>query len=253
MGVRLAELYLLRHGESTANADGLFTGITDVHLTAAGITEAEHAAQLLVQSGAVPDRIWTSTLSRTAETVAAMLPFFLPRVPQVIADWRLNERNYGALTGLSKAAVASRYGRQQFLTWRRSYATAPPPMDPARLDELAHTEPCHSLPPEALTSTESLADVVKRVTPFWQEQLSPGLTLSARTLVVGHGNSLRALAMLIQNLSIPAIEQLNIPTGHPLRYRFDLSPRTPELVSADYLDPAAAVEAATLLARQGGT
>lgn len=253
MGVRIAELYLLRHGESTANAAGLFTGILDAPLSAAGVTEAQHAARLLVEAGAVPDRIWISALSRTAETVAVMLPVFLPTIPDVGADWRLNERNYGALTGLSKAAVETSYGRDQFLAWRRSYATAPPPMDAARLNNFADTEPFRSLPPEALTSTESLADVVRRVAPFWRERLSPELAASPRILVVGHGNSLRALAMLIEDLSIPTVEQLNIPTGHPLRYRFDLSSGKPELISSSYLDPDAAVEAATLLARQGGT
>ncbi len=248
-----ADLYLLRHGESTANAEGLFTGITDAHLTARGVAEAQAAARLLVEDGAVPERIWTSALTRTSETVTAMLPIFLPATPPVIANWRLNERNYGALTGLSKAAVAQQYGLDRFFAWRRSYSTPPPPMSTERLNEFAHTLPFRSLPPAALTATESLEDVVARVTPFWEHTLAPALTARSRTLVVAHGNSLRALAMIIEKLTIPAAEQLNIPTGHPLRYRFDFSAATPYLVSRGYLDPDAAAEAATRLARQGGT
>lgn len=249
-----ADLYLLRHGESTANAQGLFTGITDVHLTDQGIREARRAAQLLVDARAVPDRIWRSALIRTAETVDAMLPAFLPATPAVATEWRLNERNYGALTGLSKSAVASQYGVDQFLTWRRSYATAPPPMPAEMLADFAAAEPFRSLPGIALTTTESLADVVERVAPFWSDTLAPELADDGRvTLIVAHGNSLRALAMLIENLPVAAVETLNIPTGHPLRYRFDLSSRTPRLIGRDYLDPDAAVEAAALLTRQGGT
>ncbi|MEO7015385.1 MAG: 2,3-bisphosphoglycerate-dependent phosphoglycerate mutase [Leifsonia sp.] len=248
-----ADLYLLRHGESTGNAEGLFTGITDVHLTPHGVAEVQQAAQLLFEDGAVPNRIWTSALTRTVETVDAMLPVFLPATPPVIADWRLNERNYGALTGLSKAAVAEQYGLDQFFAWGRSFSTAPPPMPAEWLTEFAHTQPFRSLPRAALTATESLEDVVDRVRPFWQQELAPMLRTDGCTLVVAHGNSLRALAMIVEELTIPAVEQLNIPTGHPLRYRFDLSAETPRLVSRGYLDPDAAVEAATLLARQGGT
>lgn len=247
------DLYLLRHGESSSNAQGLFTGVLDVPLTPRGEAEARYAAELLTDAHAVPDRVYRSALARTGQTVAAMLPVFEPTHPAVVIDWRLNERNYGALTGLSKSAVARKYGIDQFLAWRRSFTVAPPPMDSSMLASFADSDLFRSLPAAALTPTESLADVTLRVLPFVERELFPALRSGVHLLVVGHGNSLRALCMIVEQLGPAEVETLNIPTGHPLRYRFDLRSGTPVMISRSYLDPDAAVAAAETLSRQGGT
>ena len=247
------DLYLLRHGESTSNAQGLFTGILDVPLTPRGITEARNAAELLKSAHAIPTLVYRSALLRTAQTVTAMLPVFAPTMPKVEVEWRLNERNYGALTGQSKSAVADRYGVAQFLAWRRSFSTAPPPMNTEMLTSFAANEPFKSLPSQALTSTESLADVTSRLLPFVQHELLPAIQHRERCLVIAHGNSLRALCMILEGLTPDEVEELAIPTGHPLRYRFDLRAGFPVMTSRTYLDPDAAVTATEILSRQGGT
>lgn len=249
----LADLYLLRHGESTANAQGLFTGVLDPSLTPLGLKEARGAAALLVAAGGRPALAFHSALRRTTETVAEMLPLLGDPAPRVEADWRLDERNYGALTGQSKAAVAARYGVERFLAWRRSFALRPPALAEEQLEALRAAEPFRSLPPEALTPAESLEDVVARVVPFVAERLLPALVPGAPVLVVAHGNSLRALSMVLEGLSPEEVEHLAIPTGQPLRYRFDLRVGTPVLAARAYLDPDTALPAAELLGSQGGT
>lgn len=246
------EVYLLRHGESTANAQGLFTGVLNPPLTVRGRIEARDAGHLLLDAGIRPSVIFASALERTIAT-ALLVKDVLADDTDIRIDWRLNERNYGALTGQSKTAVAHRYGVSQFLVWRRSFLTAPPPMSTEQTEAIRSEEPFRSLPEEALMPTESLHDVVRRVLPFVTEQLFPALTDQPPVLVVGHGNSLRALSMVIEGLTPRQVEQLAIPTGQPLRYRFDLRSGTPTLIARDYLDPDAAVEATELLNRQGGT
>lgn len=253
MGVTTShEVYLLRHGESTANAQGLFTGVLNPPLTERGRLEARDAGRLLQAVGVRPAVIFTSALERTIAT-AREVKDALRDDADIRIDWRLNERNYGALTGHSKTAVARRYGVSQFLTWRRSFLIAPPAMNAEQLHDLGSEEPFRSLPDEALTPTESLHDVGRRILPFVTDQLFPALIDEPPVLVVGHGNSLRALSMIIEGLTPAQVEQLAIPTGQPLRYRFVLRSGTPTLIARDYLDPDAAVEATELLNRQGGT
>lgn len=246
------EIYLLRHGESTANAQGLFTGVLNPPLTERGRVEAREAGLLLQAAGVRPAVIFASTLARTIDT-ARIVKGVLGDDADIRIDWRLNERNYGALTGQSKTAVARRYGMSRFLTWRRSFLTSPPPMSPEQVEAIRSEEPFRSLPQAALTPTESLHDVGRRIVPFVTEQLYPALVKESPVLVIGHGNSLRALCMILEVLTPRQVEHLAIPTGQPLRYRFDLRSGTPALVSREYLDPDAAVEATELLNRQGGT
>ena len=246
------DLYLLRHGESTANAQGLFTGLLNPPLTERGRAEAQGAGRLLREERIQPAAIFASVLERTI-TTAREVKDLLHNPAEIRADWRLNERNYGALTGQSKTAVAHRYGVSQFLAWRRSFLTAPPPMSDEQLAAFRRQEPFRSLPSDTLTPGESLHDVVRRILPFVTEQLFPALVDEPPVLVVGHGNSLRALSMVIEGLTPRQVEELAIPTGQPLRYRFVLRSGTPTLIARDYLDPDAAVEATELLNRQGGT
>ncbi|HSP51717.1 MAG TPA: 2,3-diphosphoglycerate-dependent phosphoglycerate mutase [Cryobacterium sp.] len=251
-------LIVLRHGESTANAAGLFTGVLDAPLSEQGFREA-HAATALLNIAlpgnlppAAPVTLFTSTLARAGQT-AAIVAAGLDRQPAgYVADWRLNERNYGALTGRSKDDVRAEFGEERFVAWRRSVAEAPPAMGDRLFDEFAGSPLFRSLPPAALTRTEALSDVITRVDAFLTERVDPLLARGETVLVVAHGNSLRALCAVIDGLDDRQIRDLNLPTGQPLVYRFDAR-GNPVPFGGLYLDSVTALAAAITLANEGGT
>jgi 2,3-bisphosphoglycerate-dependent phosphoglycerate mutase len=244
-------LVLLRHGESTANAAGLFTGLLDVPLTAAGEREARHAGELLARQHLDIRAVMTSTMQRARRSAALVVAALGPPVPVVTAEWRLNERNYGALTGRTKAEVLAEVGPAQFIAWRRSMYDAPPPMTPELLHRITAAAGPAARPRPEFGLTESLADVVTRVRPLLTELLVP--TLRDRSvLVVAHGNSLRALVSIIDGLDEPAVAALNLPTGQPLRYRLTAEGRSAPFGGA-WLDPDTAANAAARIASEGGT
>lgn len=244
-------LILLRHGESEWNAANLFTGWVDVGLTDKGRAEAVRGGALLREAGITPDVVVTSLLKRAITTAnLALEEAGLSWLP-VQRNWRLNERHYGALQGKNKKETLEAYGEDQFMLWRRSYDTPPPPIDPDSEFAQAHDARYANLPPEARPSTECLADVVTRLIPYWQdvivgEYLSSGQTV----LVAAHGNSLRALVKHLDGISDEDIAGLNIPTGIPLVYRLDDEYR-PIIPGGEYLDPDAATAAAAAVANQG--
>ncbi len=245
-------LVLLRHGESTANAAGLFTGVLDVPLSVRGIHEAHAAAALLTEAGLAPQSVFSSELHRARQTAEIVIGD-LPARPEVLAaDWRLNERNYGALTGRSKEGVRAEFGQEQFLAWRRSVHTAPPPLGDAAFAELRESALFQRLPAEALTRTEALSEVMTRVAAFHTERVQPRLAAGQTVLVVAHGNSLRAYCAVLDALDDHAIHRLNLPTGHPLVYRFASAP-APRRRGGRYLDAVGAHAAAITLALEGGT
>ncbi|MDP4675691.1 MAG: phosphoglyceromutase [Candidatus Nanopelagicales bacterium] len=244
-------LILLRHGESEWNALNLFTGWVDVGLTDRGRAEAKRGGELLRAAGVIPDVVLTSLLKRAITTANLALDAADLSWLPVQRNWRLNERHYGALQGKNKKETLRQYGEEKFMMWRRSYDTPPPPIDPA--SEFAQTDdPRYAmLPPEVRPNTECLADVVKRILPYWDdvivgEQLRAGKTV----LVVAHGNSLRALVKHLDGISDEDIAGLNIPTGIPLVYHLDDNLR-PVIAGGEYLDPAAAASAAAAVAAQG--
>ncbi len=247
--MRTGSLMLLRHGESAANALGLFTGVLDVGLTPRGERSSRDAAARVRASGWRPGLVLASELVRswhTADIVASAVG------GRVVRDWRLNERSYGALSGYGKREVAERYGHELFLHWRRSFSGRPDPL-PARTVSLWRSlPPFDRLPPEALAATESLADVVERVRPLWTGEVAAALRTGTDVLVVAHGNSLRALCGLIDDLSGEELRELNLPNARPLLYELDA-----ELVPLNrggrYLDPHLAAEEAAVIAAQGGT
>lgn len=249
---RFGSMLLLRHGESTANAAGLFTGVLDVGLTERGFREARTAAKLITAAGVRPDVTYVSELRRTRQTAEILLRVLdLPSTP-IRSDWRLDERNYGALTGRSKHDVRAEFGEVAFRMWRRSVDVAPPPMPDDQFDSIAGSVPFRNLPAVALSRTESLADVIARVRSFYLQRIVPDITGGLTVLVVGHGNSLRALCADLDQLSRAEIEALNIPTGQPLLYDFGRI-FTLEARSNHYLDPDTALPAAIGIAQQGGT
>ena len=244
-------LVLLRHGESEWNERNLFTGWVDVDLNERGRGEAARGGQLLKEAGILPDVVHTSLLKRAIKTSQIALEACDRHWIPVVRNWRLNERHYGALQGKNKAQTLETYGEEQFMLWRRSYDTPPPPIDPT--SEWAQTnDPRYAaLPPEARPSTECLKDVVTRLIPYWEdvivaEHLRAGLT----TLVAAHGNSLRALVKHLDGISDEDIAALNIPTGIPLVYTLDENLK-PIVRGGEYLDPEAATAAAAAVAAQG--
>ncbi len=243
-------LVLLRHGESDWNAKNLFTGWVDVGLSAKGETEARRGGELLAQHNLLPDLLHTSVLRRAIRTAELALDGCDRHWIPVRRHWRLNERHYGALQGKNKKQTLEEYGEEQFMRWRRSYDTPPPPIDPDDEYSQAHDVRYAGLAPELRPAAECLADVVERMLPYWYDAIVPDLLTGQTVLVAAHGNSLRALVKHLDSISDEEIVGLNIPTGIPLRYDLDDSLR-PLTRGGEYLDPEAAATAAAAVANQG--
>jgi 2,3-bisphosphoglycerate-dependent phosphoglycerate mutase len=223
-------LVLLRHGQSLWNLENRFTGWVDVDLTAAGEAEAVRGGELMEAAGIVFDRAFASVLLRAIRTgwlaLAAAGQAWIP----VVNDWRLNERHYGALTGLDKAETAQRHGADQVKLWRRSYDVAPPPLAPGGPFDLSRDRRYAGV---AVPATESLKTTLERVLPYWDMAIAPALAAGETVLVAAHGNSLRAIAKHLFALDETAVVRLEIPTGNQLVLEL-----TPELTptGARYLD-----------------
>ena len=244
-------LILLRHGESEWNAKNLFTGWVDVDLTDKGRAEARRGGELLLEAGLLPDVVHTSLLTRAIHTSQLALEAAGRLWIPVRRNWRLNERHYGALQGKNKKQTLEEYGEEQFMLWRRSYDVPPPPIAPD--DPYAQTDDPRyaALPPDARPATECLADVVRRMIPYWEDVIvAEDLRVGRTVLVAAHGNSLRALVKHLDGISDADIAELNIPTGIPLVYRLDTNLK-PMVSGGEYLDPEAAATAAAAVAAQG--
>jgi len=243
-------LVILRHGESVWNLENIFTGWTDVALSEKGEAEARDAGAVMANEGLSFDVLHTSLLKRAIDTAdLALGEMDMGWIP-VLRNWRLNERHYGALQGLNKKETADKYGLEQVHVWRRSYATPPPALEPGDDRHPASDRRYASLAPEQLPATECLADVVDRMLPYWYDSIVPDLRAGRTTLVVAHGNSLRALVMHLDGISQDAISELNIPTGMPRLYGFDADL---SVVDARYLgEPEAVAAAAAAVAAQAG-
>jgi 2,3-bisphosphoglycerate-dependent phosphoglycerate mutase len=240
-------LILLRHGESQWNEKNLFTGWVDVDLTDKGRAEAVRGGKLLVEQGVLPDVLYTSLLRRAITTANLALDAADRHWIPVHRDWRLNERHYGALQGLDKAETLAKYGQDQFMSWRRSYDTPPPPIEKGSTYS-QDGDPRYAGIDAPLT--ECLADVVKRFVPYFEQTIATDLKAGKTVLIAAHGNSLRALVKYLDGMSDDEITGLNIPTGIPLRYELDenLKPTVP---GGEYLDPEAAAAGAAAVAAQG--
>ncbi|MDU4264209.1 MAG: 2,3-bisphosphoglycerate-dependent phosphoglycerate mutase [Bifidobacterium breve] len=218
------KLVLLRHGQSAWNKTNQFTGWVDVPLTEQGEAEAKRGGELLKEKNVLP-RLW---------------------IP-VQRDWRLNERHYGALQGKNKTEIREEYGDEKFMLWRRSYATPPPEIDPN--DQYAqNNDPRYAGDP--VPEAECLANVVERVKPYFESAIEPELRAGKTVLIAAHGNSLRAIVKMLDNLSEDEIAKVNIPTAIPLLYELDenFKPIKPR---GEYLDPEAAAAGAAAVAAQG--
>ncbi|MDD2717303.1 MAG: 2,3-diphosphoglycerate-dependent phosphoglycerate mutase [Candidatus Wallbacteria bacterium] len=237
----MIKLVLLRHGQSTWNLENRFTGWTDVDLTERGVKEAIEAGRTLKSEGYEFDLVYTSVLKRAVKTtwlsLEAMDRMYLP----IVNRWRLNERHYGALQGLNKAETAKEYGEQKVFLWRRSYDVPPPELnknDPRYPGKDARYS---GLTDKELPLTESLKITLDRVKVLWDEELVPHLKKGTKLLVSAHGNSLRAMVKMLDNVSEAEITELNIPTGIPLVYELD---KKLQPIKHYYLGDAAKLEAA---------
>lgn len=240
------KLVLCRHGQSDWNLKNLFTGWTDVDLTDKGRQEATDAGKMLVELDFEFDIAFTSVLQRAIHTLWLVMDELDRSWMPVVRDWRLNERHYGALQGLNKAETAAKYGDEQVHIWRRSYAIEPPPLT---IDDERH--PRHDsryANVENLPSTESLATTLERVMPCWNESIAPELKAGKNVLIAAHGNSLRALVKMLDQISEEEITSFNIPTGIPILYQLndDLQPLSRKFLG----DPEAAAAAAKAVADQ---
>jgi 2,3-bisphosphoglycerate-dependent phosphoglycerate mutase len=235
------KLILVRHGQSTWNVENLFTGWHDVELSDQGRQEAKSAGVEIKKAGIVPDVVFTSVLKRAIRTMWSILDeldlMWLP----VERSWRLNERHYGALQGLDKAQTVEKHGEAQVKIWRRSYDIPPPPLDSSDPRHPVNDRRYSKIDPRVLPASESLKDTLARVLPFWNDRIVAELKAGKNVLVVAHGNSLRAVVKMLDNVSEAAITELNIPTGVPLVYELDeqLKP-----VKSGYLGDPEAIKAA---------
>jgi len=218
-------LVLLRHGESVWNAQNRFTGWTDVDLSPTGEAEARQAGRLLAdehRAGTLDLQVvHTSVLTRAVRTANLALEELQRPWLTVRRHWRLNERHYGDLQGRNKREIAETFGAEQVQAWRRSYDVPPPALPPDDDRHPAHDRRYASLPASALPATECLADVVRRVVPYWEDAIVPDLRHDGGVLVVAHGNSIRALVKHLKGIADEAIVELEVPTGVPWLLRFD--------------------------------
>ncbi|WP_372729230.1 phosphoglyceromutase [Nocardioides sp.] len=242
-------LILLRHGESEWNAKNLFTGWVDVDLTEKGRAEAIRGGQQLVAAGLLPDVVHTSLQRRAITTAALALDAADRHWIPVRRSWRLNERHYGALQGKDKKQTLEEYGEEQFMLWRRSFDTPPPPLaDDAEYSQVG--DPRYADLGDEMPRTECLKDVIARMLPYWNSAITDDLRAGSTVLVAAHGNSLRGIVKHLDQIDDDTIAGLNIPTGMPLVYRLDEDLR-PTVAGGEYLDPEAAAAAAAAVANQG--
>jgi 2,3-bisphosphoglycerate-dependent phosphoglycerate mutase len=212
----MIRLVLVRHGESLWNLENRFTGWTDVDLDEEGKYQALRAGHALKAAKFSFDIVFTSYLKRAIHTAYLMMDVCEQVWVPFVKDWRLNERHYGALQGLNKSETAQKYGESQVFIWRRSYNIRPPALEARDSRNASFESRYASIPHEVIPLTESLADVVERVVPYFETEMRPLLMEGKRILIAAHGNSLRALLKYLEHISDEAIMEVEIPTGVPL-------------------------------------
>lgn len=227
-------LALLRHGQSQWNLEDRFTGWVDVDLTPQGEAEAKSAGALLARAGVPFDKLYTSVQTRAIRTGNLALETAKLNWLPVARSWRLNERHYGALTGLNKTETAKQHGDEQVKVWRRSYDT-PPPLEGGEYDFSADRRYAGVDVPK----TESLKLTLERVLPYWNEAIAPDLKAGKNLIIAAHGNSLRAIVKHLFQVPDSEIVHVEIPTGNPLLIELDANL---EPIAARYLDAARAAK-----------
>lgn len=218
--MKIQEVVMIRHAQSTWNAEGRFSGWSNPPLTSLGIAEADKAARALNKAGYRFDRVFTSYLQRADVTARIILAEMNQKI-EIEKDWRLNERHYGDLQGRSRQELINKVGEHQVWRWRRGYKDTAPALAAGDPRHPALDPQYSDLTEQQLPNVESLADTRKRVVEFWQERVAPQIASNQRVLISAHGNTLRALIMDLANMSEEEVEQFEIPTATPIIYRFD--------------------------------
>lgn len=208
-------LVLLRHGQSAWNLENRFTGWWDVNLTDKGIAEASAAGIAMQAAGLDFDCAFTSVQTRAIKTLNLALESMGRLWLPVTKNWQLNERHYGALTGLDKAETAAKHGEDQVKIWRRSFDIPPPPLAIGSEYDLSTDRRYAGI---AIPQAESLKDTIARVLPYWESAIVPELQAGKRVIIAAHGNSLRALVKHLSGISDDDIVHEEIPTGRPMVY-----------------------------------
>ena len=216
----MTKLILTRHGQSVWNAENRFTGWVDVDLSDKGIQEAEKSGQLIRELKIRIDVFYTSYLKRAIKTLTTILKINNLDLKFNTA-WQLNERHYGALTGLNKEETKKKIGEEQFKKYRRSWDIAPPPINVESKYQSLFSPLNSSIPIGMTPFTESLKDTYDRVVPFYENEIKKNLAANKNVILSAHGNSLRALCKYLLNISDLKINELEIPTGNPLIIDFD--------------------------------
>ncbi|CAG0910158.1 unnamed protein product [Cyprideis torosa] len=215
------EVVMIRHGESTWNQENKFCGWHDADLSAKGLAEAKTAGETLKAAGYKFDLAFTSVLLRAQKTLDVILKEIGQENLEVKKSWRLNERHYGALTGLNKSETAAKHGEEQVKIWRRSFDIPPPPMEPDHpyYKEIVE-DPRYKDGPSKVEFPmfESLKLTIERTLPYWNEVIVPEIKGGKKVLIAAHGNSLRGIVKHLDKLSEAAVMGLNLPTGIPFVY-----------------------------------
>ena len=212
---KMAELVIVRHGQSQANRDNIFTGWTDVPLTPKGIEQGELVGKELLRLGIQFSDAYTSYMERAIMTTNIILEEINQLYIPVHKTWRLNERHYGALSGRNKDEVKKEIGAEQLHKWRRGFKDLPP-----QLKERQHDRRYDRLGVK-IPLSESLEMTLQRLLPYWQDHIAPRLIDGHNQLIVAHGSSLRALIKYLDGISDNDIDKVEVPNGKPILYRFD--------------------------------
>ena len=217
----MKKLVIVRHGQSIWNLENRFTGWTDVELSENGIKEAKKAGIILKEKGYKFDVAFTSVLKRANDTLYYILDELKEREIPIHYSYRLNERHYGALQGLNKDETKQKYGEEQVKLWRRSADVRPPALTKDDERYPGNNPIYKDLEKNELPLTENLIDTINRVKPYYNDVIKKDLLDNKKVIIVAHGNSLRALITILDNLSDKEVINLEVDTGRPIVYELD--------------------------------
>ena len=212
----MSNLILVRHGQSEWNLENKFTGWVDVDLALKGKLEACKAGEFIKEKKLKINYFFSSYQIRAINTLKLILDTLREKDDQIIKAWQLNERHYGALTGLNKDEMKKTYGEKKIHQFRRSWDTQPDPLSRNSPYHPINIEAYKDVPLENIPDTESLKDTYKRVLPYFKKEIQSKLEKNKNILIAAHGNSIRAICKFLFKLDNKKITQLEIPTGNPL-------------------------------------
>ena len=229
----MSHLILIRHGQSEWNLENRFTGWVDVDLAPKGKLEACKSGELIKEQKLKIDYFFTSYQKRAINTLKLILNTLRIKDIDTIKAWQLNERHYGALTGLNKDEMKKTYGEKKIHEFRRSWNSPPDPLNKNNPYHPINIETYKNVPLENIPDTESLKDTYESVLPYFKKEIQNKLENNKNVLVAAHGNSIRAICKFLFNLNEKKIPLLEIPTGNPLMITFNSKN---EITKCNYLD-----------------